>query len=87
MPKQRVSWPEVASALNLTPKVDLRAAGLWPTAENTPDSFATLRNTREAVLEMLVSLEDHLEMTHPGGRAKRQAVQSVRRRLELELWP
>ena len=85
---KRVSWPEVARVINLEPKIDSTALAPLAAAGFTPDNFDRLRNSRGAVADMLTRAEDELE-SRAGSRSrdKRLAIQPIRRRLEIELWP
>lgn len=52
------------------------------------DSFATKIEVRQVVLEGLIQAEDTLEQTR-GAKAteRRKSIATIRRRLEVELWP
>ncbi len=84
----RVTWPEVVKVINLDPKTDSTSLGPLSAAGFTPDNFDRLRNSREAVANLLTRGEDELEPLAGARReAKRLAIRGVRRRLEWELWP
>src|SRR5687768_10070372 len=81
-----LGWPDVLRALS-SDEARSSALALFRTAGFTPDQFGHVRAAREAVVDALARTEDLLEVRCPRREAERRAVQSVRRSLELELWP
>jgi len=81
-----VMWPEVLRCLQ-DDETRSYAIGAFRSGGFDADSFATKTRTREGLCEALVQAEDRLEQLYPGRKTERQAIQAVRRRLEIELWP
>ena len=81
-------WPDVLAAVQddaarSTIVRSLAEAGF------SIDNFARANHAREIVCTCLSRYEDQLECMHHGKlrAVERDAVRSVRRRLEVELWP
>lgn len=86
-PQKRVCWPDVLRALS-TDEARSYAIGQFRDPCFSPDSFGSRIEARATVAEGLTRTEDWLESKHGKNNvACRSAVASVRRRLELELWP
>lgn len=87
LPRARVlGWADVLRAV-LGGEARSAALGAYRAAGFTPDDFGRLRAARMAMADALTRCEDRLEIAHPGTRAERGAIRTVRRRLERELWP
>jgi hypothetical protein len=63
------------------------ATGTFREAGFSADSFGSQRKAREAMADILTRVEDWIGLEHPGWKVDLTAIKSVRRRLELELWP
>lgn len=86
-PGTRVTWPDVLAAVqdDETRSGIVRRLG---DAGFLVDAFANQRTARIIVCERLVAYEDRLEAASGARLAPRGlAVRTLRRRLELELWP
>ncbi len=80
-----LAWREVLGALQQD-ETRQAVVALYRQSGFQADDFGG-RKARVAMVEILVSTEDALELEHPGRRVERDAIKAVRRRLEVEVDP
>lgn len=83
--KRAVQWPEVLAAIQRT-EIRKTVLDQFRSGGFNAESWR-LRSAREAMAGLLTRAEDRVELEHPGWARDRVALRTVRRRLELELFP
>ena len=81
---RKVLWRQVIGAL-ASDQTRSWFVGRLRESRFDADSFATKTRARAFVASTLTALEDRLELTAPRSK-ERNAIRTVRRRLEEELW-
>lgn len=81
-----LGWPDVLRVLQRD-EARSSALGAYRTAGHTPDDFARSRSARAAMADALTRVEDAMETTQRGSSGEREAIRTVRRGIEGEVWP